>query len=72
MTTEQIDSLADGLKRAMDEARQITEERDFYLRILKQIALQNGGEMKVDPSLGEAAQKEKRTLFFGGGWISLN
>ena len=72
MTTEQIEFLADDLKKALREAQQISQERDFYRRVLKQIVIQNGGEVAVDSSFGEAAQSEKRSLFIGNGYISLN
>jgi len=67
MKPEQIQSLSDDLKHALEHSINVMNERDFYLRIIKQAILSHGGELRIDSALGEQAKQETRNVEFCSG-----
>lgn len=71
MKPEQISEIASMVKQALEEAANITVERDHLRRVLKQAVLSNGGKLMIDAKFAQQAFDDKRILFIGSGGVTL-
>lgn len=70
---DNISKLDGELRKILQVARDDRRDADFYLRILVQAALANGGELIIDPSFADAAFAALTTsrIEFGNGKVTV-
>jgi len=71
MTEEFIKALHDDLDEVLNASAEALCRANFYEMVLRQAVLTHGGELRVDPSLMEAANADRRALVFGQGGVRL-
>ena len=71
METNEINTLMENVRAALQGAANAENTANFLHRVLVQAVLTHGGELPVDPSLADQAKADTRRLEFGGGGVRL-